>query len=108
MASRQFPLKIRYAFTSFIAYSYWLAAADFSGKVAKQSYSAACLRAESLRRAGFSFCGFFFAVLGRGGGFQGAQQPVCNGSNVVNRSLEGCFIGLGWLIETRDLSYKLE
>jgi hypothetical protein len=66
------------------------------------------LCAESLSRAGFSFCCFFFAIFGRRGGFQRAQKPVGDGGDFVNRSLERRFIGLGRLVESGDLSYKLE
>jgi hypothetical protein len=38
--------------------------------------SARVLGAESLGGAGFDVGGFFFTVLGRGGGFEGAEKTI--------------------------------
>jgi len=66
------------------------------------------LCAESFRGPGPGFGGFLFAVLGRRGGFQRAEQPVCSGGYFVNRNQERCFIGLRRFVKTGDLPYELE
>jgi len=65
-------------------------------------------RAEALRRTGFCFRGFFLAILGRCGGFEGTQQSRRDSGYVVHRSEEQGFIRLRWLIEARDFADELE
>jgi hypothetical protein len=66
------------------------------------------LRAESFRCAGPRFGGFFFAVFGRRGGFQGAEQPVRDGGYFIDRSEKSFLIGLRRFVEAGDLSYELQ
>src|SRR5579885_1199491 len=42
------------------------------------------LRGEALGGASFGLCGFFLAILGRGGGFEGTEKPLGNGGDFLD------------------------
>jgi len=66
------------------------------------------LGAEPDSRAGFGLGGFLFAIAGQGGGFKRAEKPIRNGSDFVDSFQKGCFVGLGGLVESADLSHELQ
>ena len=58
--------------------------------------------------AGFGFGGFFGAVLGRGGGFEGAEQAHGDAGDFVDGGLERFLVGLGRFVEAGDFADELE
>ena len=58
--------------------------------------------------AGFGFGGFFGAVLGRGGGFEGAEQAHGDAGDFVDGGLERFLVGLGRFVEAGDFPDELE
>jgi len=50
--------------------------------------------AESFDGAGSGFGGFFFAVLGRGGGFERTQETIGNAGYFLDGGQEDFFVGL--------------
>src|SRR5579863_4758871 len=63
---------------------------------------------ESFCGAGARFGSFFFAILGRGGGFEGAQQASGDGGYLVDSGEEGGFVALGGFVEAGNLADELE
>jgi hypothetical protein len=66
------------------------------------------LSPESLGGPSFRLGSFFFPILGRRVGFEGAQKAACDARDFFDRAQEGVFIGLGWFVETADLSHELQ
>ncbi len=65
-------------------------------------------RPESYGRAGFGFRGFFFAILGRGTGFERLQKPEGNTRYFIDGSEKRGFVGLRRLVKAGNLAHKLQ
>jgi hypothetical protein len=66
------------------------------------------LSSESLGGASFRLGRFFFPTLRRCIGFERAEQTTRDARYFFDCTLEGIFVGLGWLAETADLSDELQ
>jgi hypothetical protein len=64
--------------------------------------------AESFDGTGSGFGGFFFAILGWGGGFQGAEETIRDGGYFLDGGQKQVLVGLGGFVEASDFSYELE
>jgi len=64
--------------------------------------------AEADGSARLGFGGFFFAVLGRSGGFERAEKTGGDFGNFLDRGLEGGFVGFRGLGEAADFAHELE
>jgi hypothetical protein len=65
-------------------------------------------RGKSFGGAGFGFGGFFGAVLGRGGSFEGVEEAQGDASDFVDGGVERRLIGLGRGVEAGDFPDELE
>src|SRR5260221_5173278 len=64
--------------------------------------------AETRRRPRLRLGSFFFAVLGRGGGFKGSRQALRGRSHFFDGGQKRRLVGFGRLSEPTDLSDKLQ
>ena len=58
--------------------------------------------------AGFGFGGFFFALLGLGGGFEGLEKADRGGGNLFHGRVECGFVGFGGCVEAGDFTDELK
>src|ERR1700681_209146 len=63
---------------------------------------------ESLDGAGSGFCGLFFAILRRGGGFQGTEKTIRDAGYFLDGSQKYVLVGLRRFVEASDFSYELQ